>query len=220
MEDWDFNSAEKEYRRAVELNPNYALAHQWLGNDLAIRGRIAEALEESRKAMALDPLSAVYRASYSLRIAYARRFDQAAAECKKALELDPYHPIANMYMGQIEEHRGFLPDAILRYRKANEASTAPFLLAELGHAYARSGKQQEALNILARLRALSETRYVSPYALALVYLGLGDIDNTFEWLQKAVTERAPRLTTLKVDPVFDELRRDPRFVSLLVQIGL
>jgi TolB-like protein/DNA-binding winged helix-turn-helix (wHTH) protein/tetratricopeptide (TPR) repeat protein len=220
MEDWDFAAAEKEYRRAVELNPNYALAHQWLGNDLAIRGRSAEALEESRKAMALDPLLALYRASYAHRIAYARRFDDAAAECNKALELDANHPTAHLYLGQIEEYRELFPSAIIHFRKAYESSGSPLHLANLGHAYARNGNRDEALNILAQLRTLSKTRYVSPYAFALVYIGLAETEKAFEWLQKAATERSPTLTTLKIDPVFDDLRRDPRFVSLLRQIGL
>ena len=220
MEDWDFAAAEKAYRRAVELNPNYALAHQWLGNDLAIRGRSQEALEESRKAMALDPLSALYRASYAHRIAYARRFDEAADACHRALELDANHPTANMYLGQIEEYRNRFPDAIIRFRKAYEATATPLHLANLGHAYARNGSRSEALKVLAQLRTLSKTRYVSPYAFALVYIGLADTEKAFEWLQKAITERSPTLTTLKVDPVFDDLRRDPRFVSLIRQIGL
>ncbi|HXA67749.1 MAG TPA: winged helix-turn-helix domain-containing protein [Bryobacteraceae bacterium] len=220
MEDWDFAAAEKEYRRAVELNPNYALAHQWLGNDLAIRGRSVEALEESRKAMALDPLSALYRASYAHRIAYARRFDEAADACHRALELDANHPTANMYLGQIEEYRGRFPDAIIRFRKAYEATATPLHLANLGHAYARNGNRSEALEVLAQLRTLSKTRYVSPYAFALVYIGLAETEKAFKWLQRALSERSPTLTTLKVDPVFDELRADPRLVSLVRQIGL
>jgi TolB-like protein/DNA-binding winged helix-turn-helix (wHTH) protein/Flp pilus assembly protein TadD len=220
MEDWDFAAAEKEYRRAVELNPNYALAHQWLGNDLAIRGQSEEALEESRRAMALDPLSALYRASYAHRIAYARHFDEAAAECRKALELDANHPTASLYLGQIEEYRELFPDAIIRFRKAYESSGSPLHLANLGHAYARNGNRGEALSILGRLQSLAKTRYVSPYAIALVYIGLADREKAFVWLQKAVTERSPSLTTLKVDPVFDEIRSDPRFASLLRQIGL
>jgi TolB-like protein/DNA-binding winged helix-turn-helix (wHTH) protein/tetratricopeptide (TPR) repeat protein len=220
MEDWDFAAAEKEYRRAVDLNPSYALAHQWLGNDLAIRGRSAEALEESRKAMALDPLSALFRASYAHRIAYAGRFDEAADACRKALELDANYPTANMYLGQIEEYRGRYQAAISRFRKAFEVSATPLHLANLGHAYARNGNRSEALKLLSQLRALSKTRYVSPYAYALVYIGLADKEKAMEWLQRAVTERSQWVTTLKVDPIFGELRGDPRFDSLLRQIGL
>jgi TolB-like protein/DNA-binding winged helix-turn-helix (wHTH) protein/Flp pilus assembly protein TadD len=220
MEDWDFATAEKEYRRAVDLNPSYALAHHWLGNDLAIRGRSSEALEESRKAMALDPLSALYRASYAHRIAYSRRFDEAADACHKALELDANHPIANMYLGQIEEYCSRFPDAIIRFRKAYEATATPLHLANLGHAYARNGNPSEARKVLAQLRTLSKTRYVSPYAFALVYIGLRETEKALELLQRAVTERSQAVTNLKVDPVFDELRGDPRFDSLLRQIGL
>ena len=220
MEDWDFAAAEKEYRRAVELNPSYALAHQWLGNDLAIRGSLEQAAEESRKAMALDPLSALYRASYAHRIAYARRFDEAADACHRALDLDPNHPTANLYLGQIEEYRGRFPEAIIRFRKAYETTATPLHLANLGHAYARSGHRSEAMKTLTQLHTLSETRYVSPYAVALVHIGLRDKEKALEWLQRAVTERSQWVTTLKVDPVFDELRSDPRFTSLLRQIGL
>jgi len=136
------------------------------------------------------------------------------------LELDANHPTANVYLGQIEEYRGLYPNAIVRFRKAYDSSGSPLHLANLGHAYARNGNRDEALNILARLQSLSKTRYVSPYATALVYIGLADTEKAFEWLQKAVTERSPTLTTLKIDPVFDDLRADPRFVSLLRQIGL
>lgn len=220
MEDWDFAAAEGEYQRALDLNPNYALAHQWLGNEMAIRGRSEEALEESRKAMALDPLSPLYRASYAHRLAYGRRFEQAAEACLKALELDANHPTANLYMGQIEEYRGRFWDAILRFRKAYGASPTHLHLANLGHAYGRLGNRSEALRILAQFRDISKTHYVSPYAFALVYLGLSQKEQAFEWLRNAAAERSPALTTLRVDPVFDELRADPRFGSLLAQIGL
>jgi len=93
-------------------------------------------------------------------------------------------------------------------------------LANLGHAYARNGNRSEALKVLAQLRTLSKTRYVSPYAFALVYIGMAETEKAFEWLQRAVTERSQAITTLKVDPVFDDLRGDPRFVSLIRQIGL
>lgn len=170
--------------------------------------------------MALDPLSALYRASYAHRIAYARRFDEAADACHRALELDANHPTANMYLGQIEEYRRLFPKAIIRFRKAYESSGSPLHLANLGHAYARNGNRDEALSILARLQSLSKTRCVSPYAFALVYIGLADTEKAFVWLQKAVAERSPTLTTLKIDPVFDDLRGDLRFVSLLRQVGL
>jgi lipopolysaccharide biosynthesis regulator YciM len=170
--------------------------------------------------MVLDPLSPLYRASYAHRIACARQFDEAAVACKRALELDANHPTANLYLGQIEEYRGRFPDAIIRFRKAYDAAATPLHLANLGHAYARNGNREEARNILARLQTLSKTRYVSPYVIALVHLGLEDKEKAFVWLQKAVTERSPTLTNLKVDPVFDDLRGDPRFDSLLRQIGL
>jgi serine/threonine-protein kinase len=125
-----------------------------------------------------------------------------------------------MYLGQIEEYRGRFPDAITRFRKAYEVTATPVHLANLGHALARNGNRSEALKILAQLRTLSKTRYVSPYAFALVYIGMADKDKAFEWLQRAVAERSQALTTLRVDPVFDDLRGDPRFVSLVRQIGL
>src|SRR5207245_1610419 len=153
-------------------------------------------------------------------IAYAGHFDDAAAECQKALELDANHPTASVYLGQIEEYRGLFPKAIVRFRKAYDSTGSPLHLANLGHAYARNGNGDEARNILARLQTLSKTRYVSPYAMALVYIGMADKDLAFVWLQKAAAERSPSLTTLKVDPVFDDLRGDPRFVSLLQQMGL
>jgi tetratricopeptide (TPR) repeat protein len=187
---------------------------------LAIRGRSAEALEESQKAMALDPLSALYRASYAHRIAYARRYEEAADACRRALELDAHLPTANMYLGQIEEYRRRFPGAILRFQKAYEASATPLHLANLGHACGRSGNRSEAMKVLTQLSTLSKTRYVSPYAFALVYIGLADTEKAFESLQRAIKERCPTLTMLKVDPVFDHLRADPRFASMIKQIGL
>jgi TolB-like protein/DNA-binding winged helix-turn-helix (wHTH) protein/Tfp pilus assembly protein PilF len=220
MEDWEFKKAAMEYKRALELNPNYALAHQWLGNNLAIRGKVEEALEESRKAMALDPLSALYRASYSHRLAFGKRFDEASAECKKALELDPNHPVPNFYGGQIDEYRGAFSDAIVKFRKAYEASPSPRYLASLGHAYARNGVRGEALKILNQLQAESQKRYVSPYSFALVYLGLHDRENAFKWLEKALAERASGLLNVKMDPTLDELHADPRFDALLNRMHL
>jgi tetratricopeptide (TPR) repeat protein len=170
--------------------------------------------------MTLDPLSALYRASYAHRIAYARRFDEAADACHRAVDLDANHPTAHRYLGQIEEYRGRFPDAIVQFRKAYEAAATPLYLADLGHAYGKSGNRGEALRILARLSRLSKTRYVSPYAFALVYIGLADTEKAFESLQKAVTERSQAAVILKMDPVFDELRDDPRFADLLRQIGL
>jgi len=220
MEDWEFEKAEKEYRRALELNPNYALAHQWLGNNLAIRGRVEEALDESRKAMALDPLSSLYRASYSHRIALARHFDEAAAECRKALELDPNHPTANFYGAQIDEYRGAFSDAIAKFKKAYNATPSSRYLASLAHAYALSGSSAEAVKVLDRLLAMSREQYVSPYSFALIYIGLKDRENAFKWLEKGFAERAPALSNLKMDPLFDDLRDYPRFAALLAKLRL
>jgi tetratricopeptide (TPR) repeat protein len=219
-EDWEFEPAEKEYRRALDLNPNYSLAHHWLGNNLAIRGRSEEALQESRKAMALDPVSPLYRASYAHRMAFARRFDEAAAECNKALELDSNHSSVNFYLGQIEEYRGAYPSAIARFQKAYDSTGSLRYLAALGHAHAANGARAKALSIADRLRALSKTRYVSPFSFALIYLGLGDRENALIWLDKAVVNRDEEVLGFKMDPLFDQVRADARFDALCRRVGL
>jgi hypothetical protein len=118
------------------------------------------------------------------------------------------------------EYRGRFPDAIVRFRKAYDTSGALLHLANVGHAFGKSGNRSEALRVLTQLMEFSKTRYVSPYSFPLVYIGLGDREKACEWLQKAVTERSLSIVTMKVDPVYDDLRTDPRFASLLRQIGL
>src|SRR5207247_2393794 len=147
---------------------------------------------------------------------YARRYEQAIEQFRKALEMDPSFYVAHFWLGMSYEESGRYEEAITEGQKALSLSTgSPATLSALGHALARSGKRAEAQKVLAELKELSKRRYVPPFDIALVYVGLGDKAHALEWLQKAYEDRSVRLTYIKVDPQLDTLRGEPRFQDLL-----
>jgi tetratricopeptide (TPR) repeat protein len=219
--DWNWPVAEREYRRAIELNPSYATAHQGYGTYLDSLGRFDEAIVERKRAHELDPLSAGVAADVGYPLYYAAKHDQAVQFYRSALELDPSFFWAHLWIGQSWVQKGMYRDAIVEIKKAvdlSERSTRP--IATLGHAYAMSGQKAEAYKLLHELEARSAQKYVSPYYMALVYAGLGKTDQVFEYLEKAYVERQPYLILLNVEPVFAHLRSDARFQKLLRRIGL
>jgi tetratricopeptide (TPR) repeat protein len=219
--DWDWAEAEKEFKRAQTLNPNYALAHQLDGYYLEAMGRVDEAQAEMKRALELDPLSLITNADAGYSFYFARQYDQSGAQCQKTINLDPHFFVAYSCLGQAYEQKKMYPQAIETFQKGmNLAGRHPELVASLGHAYALSGERDKANQALAELRELSKRRYVSPYSLAVVYAGLGDKDQTFAWLDKAYQDRSFFLIWLKVEPLFDSLRDDSRFQDLLRRVGL
>ena len=219
--DWDWPAAEREIKRAIELNPNYATTYQWYANYLAIMGRLDEAIAEEKRAQELDPLSLNINTIVARRFYDARQYDQAIEQCQKTLEMDPNFAQAHFTLGQAYEQKARYEEAIAALKKATTLSPGnPFNVSALGHVYAVSGQKSEAMKILDQLKELSRRRYISPHEIAIIYAGLGEKDQAFAWLEKAYADRSWRLPFLKVEPRFDSLRSDPRFTDLVRRVGL
>ena len=219
---YDFDSAQaiREFQRAIELNPNYAIAHQQYGNNtLAALGRFDDAIVEGKRAVELDPLSLVINTDLGSDYYYARRYDEAIAQLHKTLEMDPGFYIAHLVLGQVLDAKGARDAAIVECQKARALNDDPSVLGVLARAYGLSGNKMEAEKILDQLKKLSQERYVSAYSFALVYLGLGDKEEALRWLEQSYQDRAGSdIGFIRVDPLLDPLRGDPRFEALAEKI--
>jgi eukaryotic-like serine/threonine-protein kinase len=219
--DFDWNAAEKELRRAVELGPEYASAHAYYGWYLISVGRTQEGIEESKRALELDPLSIETDTIVGQNFYCARQYDLAIDTLRKTLDMDPNYWLARMFLGLSYEAKGDLPGALAELQRANETQTIILWpSAELGHAYAVSGKKGKAEEILKQLKERSKQSYVPAYDFAEIYIGLGDKEQAFASLEKAYADRSMLLTLLKVDPELDSLHSDPRFKDLVRRVGL
>src|SRR5712692_415586 len=212
--DWNWPGAEKEYKRAIELNPRYAIAHQWYGGYFEAMGRHNEAIAEEKKAQELDPLSLIINFELGAAFYYARDYDQAIEQFKKTLELEPSFPLTYVLLPDSYELKGRYGEAIAGFKKGillNRGSAWSFSMAGLGHVYAMSGQKGEARSVLDELKQLSGQQYVPASSIALIYAGLGEKEQAFAWLEKAYEERAFQMQFLKVEPRWDTLRSDPRY---------
>lgn len=219
--EWNWDDAEREFKRALELNPNYANAHGTYGTYFQSRGLFDQAVAERELAKKFDPLSPLTVANVGYPHYYARRFDQAIKAYREALELDPTFAWGHLWIGQVYLQEGKNREAIDEINQALSKSNDDIrMLATLGHAYAVAGNRGEALRVIDKLQKASHQRYVSPYFIAVIYVGLENNDEAFVWLQKAFEERHPYLILMKVEPVFDKLRGDPRFQDLERRVGL
>jgi tetratricopeptide (TPR) repeat protein len=220
--DWDFAGAESEFLRAIELNPDYGTAHHWYGESLGMMGRFDDGLKELRLAQQVDPLSPIINADMGKLLFLARRPDQAIEQLQKTLELDSNLPLAHVFLGLSYNKKGLYDKAIAELeRVANRPNSRAIFKATLGFVYGQAGRKAEALNVLSGLiGSTSSQNYVSPFHIALVYIGLSGKNKAMEWLEKAKTEHDPFLIYIKVDPNFDSLRDSPRFNALVQQIGL
>jgi TolB-like protein/Tfp pilus assembly protein PilF len=219
--DWDWFGAEKEFKRAIELNPNYATAHLWYWAYLERMGRFDEAQREMQKTLELDPISLANNSYVGRSLYYAGQYDQAIAQYQSTLEMDPNFPLAQTLLGLAYVQQSRFKEAIdLGEKQSTFAGGTADGAACVGYAYARSGNTLGARKVLEHLADQSQLRYVSPLSSAIVYLGLGDKDHAFDWLEKAYAMHNPDITTLKVDPIFKSVRSDPRFSDLLRRIGL
>jgi TolB-like protein/Flp pilus assembly protein TadD len=218
--DFDFSQANREFQRGIELNPNYAIAHQQYGNNtLSALGRFDDAIAEGKRAAELDPLSLVINADLGVNYYYAGRFDEAIAQERKTLELDPGYYFAYLNLGQALEMKGARDAAIAEYQKARELNDDPLVLALLAHAYGLSGNKMEAEKILDQLKKLSQERYVSAYSFALAYLGLGNEQEALRWLEQSYQDRAGAdIGWIRVDHLLDPLHGDPRFEAIAEKI--
>ena len=219
--DWDWSGAEREFKRGIELKPNYATAHQWYSFYLSAMGQLDEAIVEIKRAEDLEPLSLFINSDVGFALYRARQYDQAIAQLRKTIEIDPTFGYAHYQLGLVYEIKGMYDEAIDEMRKAVELSkNAPRLLGSLGHTYAVSGKRAEALDVLNQLKEKAKQEYVSAYLIALVYTGLGDKDQAFVWFDKACQDREWFMPKLKDDLRLDNIRSDPRFAGLLRCVGL
>jgi TolB-like protein/DNA-binding winged helix-turn-helix (wHTH) protein/Flp pilus assembly protein TadD len=219
--EWDMPGAEREFKRAIELNPNYPTAHQWYGSYLMAMGRLDEALVESEHALALDPLSLVINIDLGKKFYMARQYDQAIGRCRKTIELNPDLYLTHYILGMALEQRGMYPEAISEFQQGKTLSRgSPIMVMALGHAYAASGNPGGAQRALGELQALSTRRYVPALYIAALYTALGDKNQAFQWLQQALGERSDQLVFLKMEPMSDSLRSDRRFQDLVRRIGL
>jgi TolB-like protein/DNA-binding winged helix-turn-helix (wHTH) protein/Flp pilus assembly protein TadD len=218
--DWDWSAAEKEFKRATELNPGYATAHQLYSYFLSGMGRHDEALAHAKRAQELDPLSAVIAGHLGITSYLADQYDQAIEEYQKAINMHPNFARTHADLGQAYVQKGMYAEAIAANRKAVELSGGDAMrMAILAHANALSGRRGEALSILNELKVLSKQGYVQPLAVAMIYVGLGENDQALEWLEKGYDVRDGDMILLKVAPHWDPLRSDPRFQSLLRRLN-
>ena len=218
--DRNFADAEKGFKRAIQLNPNYAHAHHWYALQLMGMGRFDEALTEIRRAQELEPLSLVINVGAGWIFYHARRYDQSIEEFRKVLDLDPNFARAYWAIEEPYEQTGMYEQALAALAKARQLSDSPTMLALLAHVYVATGKRIEAQKILDQLNDLSKQTYVDSYFIAQVYTARGEQDRAFQELEKAYQDHSSWLVWLKVEPKFDGLRADPRFADLLRRVGL
>lgn len=219
--DFDFKGADREYERAIDLNPNYATAHQWRSENLSALARVDEALAESRRALELDPLSLIINRNYGDCLVDARRFDEAIEQYHKTIEMDPSFVTTYYFLGRAYEGKGMYDQAVAEYVKAAEFGgfTAQGL-AKMKAAYAKGGWRGYLEESLTQLTARSNSGYTPPFVMATAYARLGRKDEAFAYLEKGFQQRDFRITLVKVSFEFDSLRSDPRYDDLLRRIGL
>jgi Flp pilus assembly protein TadD len=218
--DWNWADAEREYRRALVLNPKYPTAHEWYGLFLAAMGRFREAQAEEKRAVQLDPLSLGTAATTGWVLHYSGKQAEAERQLRMALRSDSTFAVAHLYLGRVLQFKG-LPDSAL----AHYAATGPLrawvpTIAGEGYVYGEQGRADRARAVLHRLDSLSHSQYVTAYAVALVHTALGQSDSAFAWLDKAVEERTHWLLWLNRDRRWDPIRADPRFRAITARVGV
>ncbi|MEK6406392.1 MAG: protein kinase [Acidobacteriota bacterium] len=219
--EFDWQGGERGFRKAIELNPGYSTAHLWLALYLAAMERMDEGLAEIRLGYGLDPLSRVINLNLARILHFARQYDQAIAQCRKTIDMFPDYLIAHRRLGMSFGEKGMFEEAEAEFKKAlaiseNDSET----MSAMAYAYSAAGRNEDARAILERLNALAKEVYVSPYSLARVHIGLAQFDEAFECIERTYQERHGILTYLKVEPIFDRLRSDPRFTDLLRRMDL
>lgn len=215
--DYDWQTSEKEFRRAIELNPNYATGRHWYAEHLAWLGRFDEALRESERARELDPLSLIIAADNGAILYYSRQYDRAIAQFNAVRELDSGFPRSSLIF-EAYVQKGMLAEAEAFEKGC--AGAFPWCLSNRAYTYGRAGKQTQAEKELRKLLASNEREPVDPIVMVPAYIGMGNNDQAMAWLERAFTQHSSGLTGLKVDPIYDPLRGDPRFQNLLRRVGL
>jgi len=220
--DWNWAAAEKEFKRSIELKPDYATAHEWYAiHYLTATGRFEEAVQEMKRALELEPASLVMNTFMGATLYYAGRYDEAIDQCRRTIEMDPNFAVAHWHLGLAYEQRQVLDAATEEFKKAISLSAgSPLMKAALGRAYAKSQKKHEANEMLNELSELSKQQYVSAYEVATIYVALGNNEQAFQLLEQAYGEHSFHLVYLNVSPQFKPVSSDPRFQDLVQRIGL
>lgn len=217
--EWDWAGAGEEYKRAIELNPNYATVRQWYGMYFMKLGQFERARRELKQALRVDPYSLIINADLGLPFYFKGQYDEAAEIYRKTLEIDQDFIWARFFLGWAYEKSGKFPEAIAEFQRAKLIDDRPEVSAMIAHAYAMWGRRDEAVSILSTLEEQSKHQYISPYYLATICAGLGDKVRALAWLEKACSDRNEWLVWLKVDHRFDGLLAEPQFAEILKRIG-
>jgi len=220
MYERDWSKAEREFKRAIELDPDYAHAHNWYSHFLMAMGRIEESFAESQIALKLDPLDDSINQYLGWHHIHARQFGRAIAQLEKILADNPEFFLARATLGMAYEQKGEVEKGIEEFKKAYKLEKNAIVLGFLGHAYAIAGNREEAEKILEELEELSKRIYVPPFSIGLIYTALGESTEAFEWFEKAYVAQNEWVNWLKVAPEVDSLRADPRFQDLLRRLRL
>jgi tetratricopeptide (TPR) repeat protein len=217
--DWDWRTAEKEYRHAIELDPNYATAHHWYAVFLAFQGRFDEAFREMDRARELDPLSLIIAADNGVILYYSRQYDRAIERFRAVLDMEPGFA-RTLVVVEAYVQKGQFQDALAEIERWPRHGDLRWVWAEQAYLYGRSGQPAHARQALHELEQLNRGRRIVPFQMITSNLGLGNRDRAFAWLEKAYLEHSSALTALKADPIYDLLRSDSRFQDLLRRVGL
>ena len=217
---FDWRNAQIEFDRAIELNPNLAWAYEMYAWFLGGVGRLDEAIAKDKKAIELDPLNSFFQASLAYYLYHARRYDDAMVQIRKTLELDPTSTLARHLLGCCLLWKGDTAGAIEEFQRSKIVVTGAWYQGLLGYAYAISGDRPKAEQILAELEEMAKQRYVNTTAFATIYLGLGEKQTALDWLDKSYQDQESACWYLKVDPIYDSVRNEPRFQALLKKVGL
>ena len=219
--DWNFDTAEREFQRAIALGPNNPTSHLWYGHYCIVRNRLTQALEENSRTLELDPVLPLFN-TVRAEIKYNMRdYDAAIEQGRRTIEQYPTYPLAYIWLGSAYRQKKMFPEALDSFSKGRQLSADhPAMIALYGHALAASGDAAGARKALADLQHLAQSRYVSSLYFAAIYMGLGEKSTALDWLDRAYKERSDRLVYLGVDPIADPLRSEPRFNQLLHKIGI
>jgi tetratricopeptide (TPR) repeat protein len=222
--EFDWAGSEKAFKRALRLNPGYATAHQWYSSILRATGKTEEALAQAFEAFHLDPLSTSINLNVAAALYCARRFDEAIDKYKRIAAVDPGFFWMRYGLALVYRIVGRNDDAIRELEQAlsvtTDAGTRAVVTADLAYSYGLSGSIEQAEQMIQRVSEFGQTNYISPCDVAVSHLGLGDKDKVFWWLEKAYAERDEGLMWLKIDPIYDDVRNDPRFADLLRRVNL
>jgi TolB-like protein/Flp pilus assembly protein TadD len=221
-QDWDWVGAEREFQRAIQLNPRYPTAHHWYAMSCLVpMGRLDDGLEQMLLAQSLDPVSSIIARDLAVTYCYRREFEAALDQCDHTIELNPHFAPAYLTLGLVQEQRKDFDEAAAAFRRAADLSPhTPRMQGALARTFALSGKVDQSRDLIRGLEQLSEVRYVSPFEFVTIYFALGESAPGYRWLTKACDDRCFELLALKVDPRFDTIKNESRFVAAARRVGL